>query len=649
VKGTPYLNPRRLQTLFLHSCARGDLVRVRELVARGAPVLRGDYDGRTGLHVCSAKSPETKDFLLRIGLDPYAEDRFGNIACPGYVSESSEDEGPPPRPLRLSLRATSREQMMLSVETAPAALQAGGPSFGTGRLTSDDSDRKMLESIRINPRTVLVSLDGDLSSIPSRLKRVGLTPPDLFFNPEMTIEAQHPSLAKALTGTLAIPDWESFVNTIETICTEVEQMEVRAQAAQYCHILSSANLQDFGVAVTTVDGQTLVRGNAPHKKISLQSVFKPFSYAIALEDLGFEQVEKKVSIEPSGRSFRDMALDSKGRPYNPMVNSGGLATSSMIFRGSHSQADRFSMFISVLKRCSCSCKSTLEEYEHHDDFGFSQGVFLGEMEGAFNRVMSIAHVLRGSGVLSEQESVERAVEFYFSLCSIMVDVRQASVLAACLANGGRNPFTLEQVFSEEVTRRVIVVMLSSGLAEYSGTHSFICGFPAKSGVSGLTIGVVNGICGIAVASAGLDQYGNSVKGNMFFSKIANAFRVHQFDIDLLATRYTRGTPLNRYLSENEELIVGDLLFAASRGDVWLVKELLARRIVDIDTCDYDGRTALHLAASEGRVEVVKVLIEYGASVSCRDRFGGTPKSDAIKFGHSELLQLLGKAEDLEKA
>lgn len=32
---------------------------------------------------------------------------------------------------------------------------------------------------------------------------------------------------------------------------------------------------------------------------------------------------------------------------------------------------------------------------------------------------------------------------------------------------------------------------------------------------------------------------------------------------------------------------------------------------DLDKADYDGRTPLHLAASEGRKDVVKYLITFG--------------------------------------
>lgn len=46
--------------------------------------------------------------------------------------------------------------------------------------------------------------------------------------------------------------------------------------------------------------------------------------------------------------------------------------------------------------------------------------------------------------------------------------------------------------------------------------------------------------------------------------------------------------------------------------------------VDINDGDYDKRTALHIATSEGFFEIVKTLVEAQADVNCKDRWGSTP-------------------------
>lgn len=65
-----------------------------------------------------------------------------------------------------------------------------------------------------------------------------------------------------------------------------------------------------------------------------------------------------------------------------------------------------------------------------------------------------------------------------------------------------------------------------------------------------------------------------------------------------------------------------LLFMACRGDTKGVEDLLNEGI-DVNSIDLDGRTALHIAACEGHVEVVKLLLSRKANIDARDRWGGT--------------------------
>jgi ankyrin repeat protein len=62
-----------------------------------------------------------------------------------------------------------------------------------------------------------------------------------------------------------------------------------------------------------------------------------------------------------------------------------------------------------------------------------------------------------------------------------------------------------------------------------------------------------------------------------------------------------------------------------------------------DGADYDGRTALHLAASEGHAHVVEHLIGQGVNLSPVDRWGGTPLSDARRNNQEAVITLLEAA------
>jgi len=76
--------------------------------------------------------------------------------------------------------------------------------------------------------------------------------------------------------------------------------------------------------------------------------------------------------------------------------------------------------------------------------------------------------------------------------------------------------------------------------------------------------------------------------------------------------------------------MGVLLCQAAFGNNLADLKRLVLNGVDPNESDYDGRTALHLAASEGHMEILEYLVEIRANIMCRDRFGGTPLEDVVR-------------------
>nr|WP_315463343.1 glutaminase A [uncultured Rhodoferax sp.] len=286
--------------------------------------------------------------------------------------------------------------------------------------------------------------------------------------------------------------------------------------ADYIPELAGVQPDQFGMALMTVGGRLYEIGDT-QTEFTIQSVSKVFSYCMALEALGREQVMARVGVEPSGDAFNSIEFDSvTRRPYNPMVTAGAITVAGML-RDAYGPDSVEKALATVLHRFSLAAGREL---------AVDEAVYRSEAATG-HRNRAIAHLLCGSGVL--QEPVETALDLYFRLCSIRVTARDLAMMGATLAHMGQNPVTDIEVFDIAAVRETLSVMFSCGMYDYSG--SWICdvGVPAKSGVGGGVVGVVNRQLGVGTFAPRLDAKGNSVQGVYALSTLANELGLHAFD------------------------------------------------------------------------------------------------------------------------
>jgi glutaminase A len=270
--------------------------------------------------------------------------------------------------------------------------------------------------------------------------------------------------------------------------------------ADYIPELKAADPERFGLALATLDGELYTAGH-DDVEFSIQSISKPFAYALALEDAGFSQVMAHIDVEPSGNAFNSLSLKPEsGRPYNPMINAGAITAHSLVAGTGDERVER------ILARFSALAGRELR---------VDEAVFESEYETG-HRNLGIAHMLRASGILGEDP--EQVVRGYTRQCSILVTARDLALMAATLANGGVQPVTGEQLMEPRVVRQVLSVMMSCGMYDAAGDWITNVGIPAKSGVGGGLIGALPGQVGLAAFSPRLDPHGNTVRGIEAFER-----------------------------------------------------------------------------------------------------------------------------------
>lgn len=433
-------------------------------------------------------------------------------------------------------------------------------------------------------------------------------------------------IVQTLQNNLVIPSWATFVEEIRTFYSECVDIR-EGTVASYIPQLARQSPDKWGVSICTVDGQRVSFGDSK-TPFCVQSVSKTFNYAIAASDLGADYVHSYVGQEPSGRFFNEICLDSKNKPHNPMVNSGAIIVTALI-KNTMNMADRFDHVITEYRKIAGG------EY-----IGFNNATFLSERATA-DRNYALSYYMKEKKCFPpETTSLTDAIDFYFQLCSIEGNCESLSVMAATLANGGVCPITNEKCIDSNPCRDVLSLMYSCGMYDASGQFSFSVGLPAKSGVSGVMIVVVPNVMGIALWSPPLDRLGNSCRGVAFCKKLIAKFNFHNYDC-LLHTTTSKIDPRRR--DHRERDCGAPALYVARSRDMVALRRLYMQG-VDLSACDYDRRTPLHVAASEGDLNMVKFLVNVAkVDVDARDRWGRSALDDARFFEHNSCVQFLERA------
>ena len=269
------------------------------------------------------------------------------------------------------------------------------------------------------------------------------------------------------------------------------------KVASYIPELAKSNPNDLGVYLITLDGQEYFAGDCD-KKFTMQSISKILSLMLSLIDNG-ESVFEKIGMEPTGDSFNsivNLELKSIHKPFNPMINAGAIATTSMI-KGSSTE-EKIERILTLAKKLS-----------HNPDIKINENVYLSE-KATGDRNRSLAYFMKSYNVIDGE--VYDVLDVYFKQCSIDVTCKDIANMGCVLANDGVSTKTGERIVSKQICRIVKTIMSTCGLYDASGEFAVHIGIPAKSGVGGGILAAVPHKMGIGVYGPSLDEKGNSIGG-----------------------------------------------------------------------------------------------------------------------------------------
>lgn len=387
--------------------------------------------------------------------------------------------------------------------------------------------------------------------------------------------------------------------------------------ATYIQALKHQDERKFAISICTVDGRIFNIGDTKDFW-SMQSISKWVNYAIAQKIYGEDHVHTRVGMEPSGGEFNEIKFTRDGLPYNPMVNMGAIAVVSFLVEG----GDLSTKFEEVRKIFENLCGKKKDEIDGIRVI-CNTTIYHSEKESGEDNYAA-AYKLKGKNIFGKisNDQLHKILDMYFMSCSLEINTEMGAVMAATLANGGICPITDEEIFDVNIARNCVKQIMSCGMYDFSGEFAHKVGIPAKSGVSGGVMAVVPGEFGICIWAPPLDKFGNSVKGVEICRRLSK--NCHEsYDI----FRHIGQSRNNK--TENIDYSIYVFNEAISKENYKYIEKHIKN--IDIGRCDYDGRTPLHIACSDGIEKMINIIVDGGGQWNATDRWHNTPLDDLKRF------------------
>lgn len=294
-------------------------------------------------------------------------------------------------------------------------------------------------------------------------------------------------------------DLDDVKRVVAEIEEEIGASKDRGEATKQIDALSGIDTRQFGMAILTRDGDMVCGGNAD-THFSIQSISKVFSLELVLEAHG-DKLWKRVGRDPSGDPYNSV-IDlerQEGHPRNPFVNAGALIVVDMLL-DTPDPSEEVEAVVEFVERLLGGEKFTLDEKVAKSD----------EEAGNLNRAM--LNISKHFG--NVRNGIDKIMAAYVRQCAIELSCRQLALVGRFLMLDGFDEASQPDLERARRARRILSLMMTSGLYDGAGEFAYRVGLPAKSGIGGGILAIAPNTASIAVWSPGLDESGNSKLGTL---------------------------------------------------------------------------------------------------------------------------------------
>lgn len=281
---------------------------------------------------------------------------------------------------------------------------------------------------------------------------------------------------------------------LEDIFNSLKVEKDKGKVASYIPELSNADINNFGIHLNLIDGNSYSIGNF-ETAFSIQSISKIFTLAKAFSLLG-NDLWKRVYVEPSGNPFNHLSLleQENGIPRNPLINAGAIVVADVL--------------LSQLNNPKEDLLNFIRDIANDDSISYDERVAQSEKKTGF-RNFAAANLLKSFNNLNN--SVDEVLDFYFHQCSIKMSCEQMANAFHLFANHGICQQNKQHLTASQ-TKRMNAIMLTCGFYDEAGEFAFEVGLPGKSGVGGGIAALLPNKFTITTWSPGLNSKGNSLLG-----------------------------------------------------------------------------------------------------------------------------------------